>query len=42
MQFLNLYHAELARILGLQCGNIGALAGGGWELRAGSPAWIQA
>jgi hypothetical protein len=39
---LGLYQAELARILGLQCADIGRLANGKWCLQPGSHAWCQA
>lgn len=41
-QMLGLYQAELARILGLQCADIGRLANGRWCLEPGSRAWDQA
>ncbi len=39
---LDLYQAELARILGLQCGDIGELANAQKLLQADSSAWVQA
>ena len=39
---LDLYQAELARILHLQCGDIGALASAKCCLEPGSQAWMQA
>lgn len=39
---LGLYQAELARILRLQCDDIGRLAAGQWCLQPGSSAWDQA
>jgi hypothetical protein len=41
-QLLGLYHAELARILGLQCADIGALANAQVELDPQQPAGRQA
>jgi hypothetical protein len=41
-EMLGLYQAELARVLGLQCADIGAIASGKRQLSAGSPAWQQA
>jgi hypothetical protein len=40
--FLDLYHAELARILGVKCADIGQLASGGRCLQPGTMAWQQA
>jgi hypothetical protein len=40
--FLDLYHAELARILGVKCADIGQLTSGSRCLEAGSMAWRQA
>jgi hypothetical protein len=40
--FLDLYHAELARILGVQCADIGQLTSGRQCLEPGSMAWRQA
>jgi hypothetical protein len=39
---LGLYQAELARILGLQCPQIGRLASGREQLEPGTAAWRQA
>ncbi len=39
---LGLYHAELARILGMLCGEIGQLASARKRLESDSPAWQQA
>ena len=41
-ELLGLYQAELARILHLQCGDIGRLANGQWCLEPDSQAWRQA
>lgn len=41
-QLLGIYHAELARILHLQCADIGEMGGGGKTLVASSEAWEQA
>ena len=41
-EFLNLLRAELARILGMQCADINALAGGRQLLKKDSAAWQQA
>ncbi len=41
-EMLGLYQAELARILGIQCGDIGELSSGRQELRPGSAAWVRA
>lgn len=40
--FLDLYHAELARILGVKCDNIGQLTSGRRCLEPGTMAWQQA
>lgn len=40
--FLDLYHAELARILGVKCADIGQLTSGRRCLEPGSMAWRQA
>jgi hypothetical protein len=40
--FLDLYHAELARILGVKCADIGQLTSGSKCLEPGSMAWRQA
>ncbi|MDH3979160.1 MAG: hypothetical protein OEU91_01460 [Gammaproteobacteria bacterium] len=40
--FLDLYHAELARILGVKCTDIGQLTSGRHCLEPGTPAWQQA
>jgi hypothetical protein len=42
IDMLDLYQAELARILGLQCGDIGQLANAQKLLQADSTAWVQA
>lgn len=42
MQMLGMYQAELARILGLQCGDIGAMASAGRVLPEGSKEWVKA
>lgn len=39
---LDMYQAELARVLHLQCGDIGLLANGKTYLEPGTPAWQQA
>lgn len=41
-QMLGLYHAELARILHLNCADIGELAEGKSSLVKNSPQWTQA
>lgn len=41
-QLLGLYQAELARVLGLQCGDIGDFAAARASLQAGTLAWAQA
>ncbi len=41
-ELLGMYHAELARILGLQCGDIGELASGKSCVKKGSDAWKRA
>lgn len=41
-QMLGMYQAELARVLGLQCGDIGAFASAQKVLAAGSPGWEKA
>lgn len=41
-QMLGLFQAELARVLGVQCGDIGAFAAARATLQAGTPAWEQA
>lgn len=40
--FLGLYHAELARILGVKCADIGQLTSGSRCLEPGTMAWQQA
>jgi hypothetical protein len=40
--FLDLYHAELARILGMKCTDIGQLTSGRKCLEPGTTAWQQA
>lgn len=42
IELLGMYHAELARILGQQCGDIGELTSGQSCLRRDSFAWQQA
>lgn len=42
MQMLGMYQAELARILGLQCADIGAMASAGRVLPEGSNEWAKA
>ena len=42
MQLLNMYHAELARVLGWQCADIAALSNGKRCLQPASHAWDQA
>ena len=42
IELLGMYHAELARILGQQCGDIGELTSGQSCLRRDSKAWQQA
>lgn len=41
-QMLGLYQAELARVLGLQCGDIGAFATARAQLSSGTSSWQQA
>lgn len=41
-QLLGMYQAELARILRLQCADIGELANGRWLLQPGTDSWYQA
>ena len=41
-RLLNMYHAELARILGLQCADIAAMSNARYCLQAESHAWRQA
>lgn len=41
-EFLDMYHAELARVLHLQCGDIGQLANGKRVLVENSKSWQQA
>lgn len=41
-QMLGIYHAELARILGLQCANIGELANASAFISKNSASWHQA
>lgn len=40
--FLDLYQAELARILGVKCADIGQFTSGSRCLEPGTPAWQQA
>ncbi len=42
IELLGMYHAELARILGQQCGDIGKLTSGQTCLKRGTEAWRQA
>ena len=42
IELLGMYHAELARILGQQCSDIGALSSGKSCLTKNSEAWHQA
>ncbi len=42
MQLLGLYHAELARILHLSCGDVAKLAAAKHQLHKNSVAWIEA
>jgi hypothetical protein len=42
MQMLQLYQAEIARILGLHCGDVAALAQARSRLEPGTPAWDRA
>jgi len=42
IELLGMYHAELARILGLQCGDIGGLTSGQHCIKRDSEAWQQA
>lgn len=42
VELLGMYHAELARILGQQCGDIGKLTSGQRCLQRDSDAWQQA
>ena len=42
IELLGMYHAELARILGQQCGDIGELTSGQRCIKQGSDAWHQA
>ena len=42
IELLGMYHAELARILGQQCGDIGELTSGQRCLERDSQAWQQA
>ena len=39
---LGLYQAELARVLGIKCGDIGRLASGRENLQPDTDAWLQA
>ena len=40
-EMLNIYHAELARVLGLRCADIAALANGQLFIQKGTKAWVQ-
>lgn len=42
IELLGMYHAELARILGLQCADIGALSSGKRCLQKNTQAWSNA
>ena len=42
IELLGMYHAELARILGQQCGDIGELSSGQHCIQKHSKAWQQA
>ncbi len=42
IELLGMYHAELARILGQQCGDIGQLSAGQSCIKRDSEAWHQA
>jgi hypothetical protein len=42
IELLNMYHAELARILGLQCADIGQLSSAQTCIKQDSPVWFQA
>ena len=42
IELLGMYHAELARILGQQCGDIGELTSGKRLIKKDSNAWSQA
>ena len=42
IELLGMYHAELARILGQQCGDIGQLSSGQACIRKDSEAWQRA
>lgn len=42
IELLGMYHAELARILGQQCGDIGELTSGKSYIKKDSEAWAQA
>jgi len=42
IELLSMYHAELARILGQQCGDIGELASGKSCLQRNTDAWQRA
>ncbi|VAW90599.1 hypothetical protein MNBD_GAMMA21-40 [hydrothermal vent metagenome] len=41
-EMLGMYHAELARVLHLQCSDIGSLANGKTVLEEGSESWLHA
>lgn len=41
-QMLGMYQAELARVLGIQCGDVGAFASARAQLQSGSPPWQRA
>ena len=42
IELLGMYHAELARILGQQCGDVGALSSGKTCIKKDTEAWSQA
>ena len=42
IELLGMYHAELARILGQQCGDVGELTSGRCCIQRDSDAWSQA
>ncbi|KPK39770.1 MAG: hypothetical protein AMJ69_04750 [Gammaproteobacteria bacterium SG8_47] len=41
-EFLGLYQAELARVLGVRCQDVGRLGCGEWVLQQGTHPWAQA
>ena len=42
MEMLGMYHAELARVLGKQCDDIGKLTSGRYCIQKGSGTWYRA